>query len=82
MWKRLEPLRVRWIRRASYAGAAVLVLVGTLLFEGEMCSTSTTSPVYCGLVPIALYWAAGAAAVILSVWAAVSFWRETPGGDL
>ena len=82
MWKRLQPLRVRWIRRASYAAAAVLVLVGTLLFEGEMCSTSTTSGVYCGLVPAAFYWAAGAVAVILSVWAAVSFWREAQGGDL
>jgi hypothetical protein len=81
MWKRLDALRMRWVRRASYAGAALILLVGTWLVEDEMCRTSTTPRIHCALVPAEFYWATGIVAVVFGVWAALSFWRDTPGAD-
>ena len=82
MWKRLRALRTRWIRRAWYAASLVVLLTATWLFEAEMCDTGTTSKIYCGLVPVAFYWLGGTVAIVLALWAAFTFWRDAPGGEL
>ena len=66
-------------RYASYAGAAAILLAGTWLFEEEMCRTSHTSRVACNLVPAAFYWIGALVAVVFGLWAAICFWRDTPG---
>ena len=81
MWTRLAALRTRWVRYASYAAAAAILLAGTWLFEEEMCTTSNTAQIACDLVPAAFYWIGAILAVIFILWAAICFWRDTPGSD-
>ena len=67
MWEQFGALRMPWVRRASYAGAALILLVGTWLVEHEMCRTSMTPRIHCALVPAEFYWATGILSVVLSV---------------
>jgi hypothetical protein len=72
---------VRWTAWAYCAVAAVVLLVGTVVVEAEMCRVAHTSQTTCDLVPDLFYWICAVAAVLFSALATAFWWQETFGPD-
>ena len=80
--------RHRRIRRINYAAwayasvAAVVVLVGTMIAEAEICRGSHSLEPACDLVSDIFYYLCGLVAVVFAAVATASWWRETFGSDV